>query len=78
MVLTPYDFWPDPFQELLPIPTPPSNDAMTEFFDVIVSGAGPVGLLLGFHLFYLGLSIALINPPLQAGTGGSKAFVIVP
>mmetsp|Transcript_29296 Transcript_29296/g.49908 ORF Transcript_29296/g.49908 Transcript_29296/m.49908 type:complete len:670 (-) Transcript_29296:3190-5199(-) len=69
----------DPFRNVVPLPPPESSNDVTHYHhQVIVAGAGPTGLLLGCRLREMGVDVALVDPHLSAGTGGSKAAVTMP
>lgn len=74
----------DPFRDVIPLPDPenPDDDAesgkSSSSFDVVVAGAGPVGLLLGCYLRLVGANVALVDPHLHSGGSGSKAALTMP
>merc|ERR1719321_1037479 len=59
---------------ILPLPEANTPEANAE---VIVSGAGPVGLLLGCLLKQAGVDVAIVDPHVFRGEG-SKAAVTMP
>ena len=57
-------------------PLPPRDSSEAEC-DVLISGAGPTGLLLGCHLRELGIDAVIVDPHLGPGNY-SKAGLTVP
>jgi len=60
--------------DIVPLPAPGSAEAKV---DVVIAGAGPVGLLTGCLLRQAGLEVALVDPHIFPGQA-SKAAVTMP